>query len=336
MEESHSGSAVSGLVAPTLAENARSESADSAHEARKKTAPVNILRVKTNDHVRIFDETIEILKRSFCELGHAVICSDNYYKAGFINILCGSTLIATRHHALSTKLAGKQFIVYQLEQLHDDLGHLKEWPEYMSLLRNACAILEYSPSNMKYLESRRFENVSFLPPAYHPALSTFTAAKDKDIDVLMIGAVTPRRLGLFRDLAQKNPRVFFINKGYGDERNAAIARSKIVLNVHAIEGLDILETIRLQLLLSNSCFVISELADYNPYGDGVVYGKYGELVNLCMGYLAGPAAERDRIAAAGFKELSRTRFTDNLKTVLRERAAFVNAIGRGTDMATNA
>ena len=317
-------------------EIARSASAISAQEVERRAAPVNILRVKINEHVRIFDETIEVLKRSFGELGHAVICSDNYYKAGHINILCGSILTATRHHALPAKLADRQFVVYQLEQLHAELGHLKNWPEYLGLLRNACAILEYSPSNLKYLASRGIENVSLLPPAYHPALSTFAAAEDRDIDVLMIGAVTPRRLRLFRELARKKARVFFINNGYGAERNATIARSNIVLNVHATEDLDILETIRLQLLLSNSCFVISEVADYNPYGDGVVYGSYDELVNLCLDYLARPAAERDRIAAAGFQALSQTRFADNLRAVLCERGAFANAIGRGADFATDA
>jgi hypothetical protein len=52
--------------------------------------------------------------------------------------------------------------------------------------------------------------------------------------------------------------------------------------------------------------VISEVSDQNPYGDGIVFCSYENIVPICEHYLAPRMeAERKRVAALGCESLKR-------------------------------
>ncbi len=75
-------------------------------------------------------------------------------------------------------------------------------------------------------------------------------------------------------LRERGLRVAKVTDSFGEARNRLIARAKIVLNIHAWDGLPHLETVRLSFLLSNQVFVLSEQSDHNPYGNGLIYAEY--------------------------------------------------------------
>jgi hypothetical protein len=113
-------------------------------------------------------------------------------------------------------------------------------------------------------------------------------------------------------LAAAGAKVVHIDGCYGQMRDDYLARSKIVLNIHAWEDLPALETVRLSYLLANRCFVISEFADHDPYPGGVVYAGYDDLAAVCLDWLGRPAAERCAIAERGRQIIRAQKLTDIL------------------------
>jgi hypothetical protein len=103
---------------------------------------------------------------------------------------------------------------------------------------------------------------------------------------------------------------------YGEERDSCIARARMVLNVH-LHAAKILEQVRLSYLLNNRCFVVSEEAEQNPFGDGIVVGTFAELPDLCQRFAAQPEARRE-IAARGYQAFRRRPMVEHLRRVLRE------------------
>jgi len=145
--------------------------------------------------------------------------------------------------------------------------------------------------------------VSLVRPGYHASLETVARREEPDIDVLFIGALSPRRRAILARLRALGVRVHTGFGVYGEECNRLIARARVVLNIHQHETLNQLEEVRLSFLLANRCFVISEIADVDPYGGGVVFAPYDQLVQRCTEYLAAGQAVRDAIAQRGYESL---------------------------------
>jgi hypothetical protein len=104
-------------------------------------------------------------------------------------------------------------------------------------------------------------------------------------------------------LQARGIRLAVLFGAYGRTRDLAIGRSKIILNLHQFDTAQ-LEQVRLSYLLNNRCFVVSEKAEGNPYGEGVVFRDYDGLIETCEHYLRPDMeAERARIAEAGYASL---------------------------------
>jgi hypothetical protein len=56
-----------------------------------------------------------------------------------------------------------------------------------------------------------------------------------------------------QDLSKHNIKVVYVESLFGEDRNNLISRAKIILNIHAWHGLNVLETVRLSFLLANKC-----------------------------------------------------------------------------------
>ena len=123
----------------------------------------------------------------------------------------------------------------------------------------------------------------------------------KDIDVLFVGSILPRRKKILRELQTEfNIRIC---KAFGKEMSNLFNRSKIVLNIHAEEFLDT-ET-RIYESLGCGAFVISEkLSSENPFIPNMHYievNNIDEMKNKINYYLDNPI-ERENIAQNGYKE----------------------------------
>ena len=212
------------------------------------------------------------------------------------------------------------YIVFQLEVLNSEQGHASNYPAYIELLRGAEQIWDYSPQNVQYLAQLGLTKVRYIPLGYSRRLDRISDVGKHDIDVLFYGSASPRRSQIMEALSNRGFRTKSLFGKYGPERDAYIARAKLVLNIHCFETTQ-LEQVRLSYLLNNKRFVVSETSDSNPYGDGVVFCDYQDIVARCAYYLGpGMDAERRRIAELGYQSLQKIPMAVSVVNALLELA----------------
>ena len=166
----------------------------------------------------------------------------------------------------------KKYIVYNFEQLTTE----KKWSEeYINFLRNALYVIDYSLSNVIWLNSIDI-NSYFLPfEILDTKIYRSLKSYDKDIDVLFIGSLNDRRKKWLNKLIYLNSQFtikIITNKFYKDSYDF-FARSKILLNIHYYEQNRISEISRIIHALENSCIVLTENSDdfyYNQLLNGIV------------------------------------------------------------------
>ncbi len=274
----------------------------------------NIYFVDINKFHRLYEDIIAVLSGGLIDLGFGCTVRKNLYASDSINIFLGSTIFAARYLKLTERFKDRPYIIYQLEQLDDQHGLLNEWPEYAELLKNARMIWDYAPSSARYLQQKGFSNVYYMPPGFHRNIESFRPRQNQDIDVLFYGSTHQRRTHIMKELNRLGVNVVNLASKFGAERNRYIARAKIILNIHAWDDLNVLETIRLSFLLANRSFVISENSDHNPYEDSVIFAPYDQLVNTCLYYLQQPQQLRDEIAQKGYLSIRKQEMASILKS----------------------
>jgi len=215
-------------------------------------------------------------------------------------------------------LLPKNYIVYQLEQISVE-GNKWLTQKYLEIMKGAKQVWDYSIKNVNFLNRYNVKNVLHVPISFSENLKAVDCSSisdtEKDVDILFIGSISPRRKELLeRFKLLKDINVMIADGGlWGDERTALLKRSKIIINIHFYGSESLLEMARLSVLLANKCFIVSETggdASMDKKLDkGVVFGRYNELVSLCRKYLpAEMAVKRNSIAREGFNLFSEKRY----------------------------
>ena len=177
-------------------------------------------------HTEAFREIAQTLFFGLQRLGHDVIWSDTAFVPDRTPIVFGANLLA--HHAEVPSNA----IIYNLEQTDTSSVWMKE--PYFTVLRTH-QVWDYSTRNVEALRSHGVANVHYLPVGYVSELERI-ADVEKDIDVLFYGSVNPRRQHIIEQLRSVGVEVATVFGVYGAERDAMIARARVVLNVHFYEA----------------------------------------------------------------------------------------------------
>ncbi len=245
-----------------------------------------------------FNEVAEALHHGLLALGHDSVLTNCLDLDERCTIVLGGNLLV--QYALAPP---KKPIFYNLEQLGDDLPWMT-MPEFVDLFRRYPA-WDYSQANIEYLAALGLPRPTYVPIGYVPELTRITPAAE-DIDVLFYGALNGRRYAVLRDLHDRGLRVKWLSAVYGASRDAWIARSKIVLNIHYWEA-KIFEITRVSYLLANRRAVVSERgADPTVERDlesGVAFANYDELVDRCV-ELVGDERARCDLAERGYQAFS--------------------------------
>jgi hypothetical protein len=154
-----------------------------------------------------------------------------------------------------------------------------------------CRVWDYSADNVDYLQKRGCSAIH-VPLGYAEVLSRIERAPEQDIDVLFYGDLSPRRLKVLDALRATRINLVVAADAYGHERDALIARAKIVLNVHAHDGIKALETPRVFYLLANRKAVVTEAKSDVPLDADLrratVQAPYDGLVEACLALLHDP------------------------------------------------
>jgi hypothetical protein len=208
-------------------------------------------------------------------------------------------------------------IIYNLEQA--DPASPVWTPAYLNLL-SRMEVWDYSLRNIAGLTSMGVTGIKHVPVGYVAELTRIAPAREEDIDVLFYGCINDRRSKVLKELVDMGLNVKAVFGVYGASRDALIARSKVVLNLHYYDTA-IFEIVRVSYLLANSKAVVAECHSGTEMDadlqDAVSCVPYQELAPVCR-ELVGDEGKRRRLAARGFKLMAARAESAILRTVLGE------------------
>ncbi len=279
----------------------RAEFAD-PEPVRVATAPsrrfaVTVISPPGYIHAAAFREVAETLVQGLGALGHDAVLTDDPALPGRRHIVLGANLVPASGAQLQ-----QGSILYNLEQVEESSPWLT--PELLALFRS-FPLWDYSRANADALVRMGVPRPTVVPVGYAPQLTRIPPVTE-DVDVLFYGSLNERRRALLAELERRGVCVHAAFGVYGEARDQLIARARLVLNVHFFEA-KVFEVVRVSYLLANRRCVVSERgsdpAEEAAFEDGVAFAPYDGLADRCMALLGDPA-ERQRIAATGFRILS--------------------------------
>ncbi len=260
-------------------------------------------------HPEATREVAESLYYALVSLGHDTILTSRTDTPGRRPIVLCPHLLPHVH----THLAADA-VLYNLEQIESVADKFS--PRLLDLFRRH-GVWDYSRRNIEQWARMGIRDVRHLPVGYVPQLSRIPR-DEEDIDVLFYGSVNDRRQDVLTALRQRGIKTEVLFGAYGTTRDRAIARARIVLNMHYHES-KVFEVVRVSYLLANRRFVISEAGcdaqEDAEFAAGVVFADYGDLVEACATYVGRPD-ERERIAGAGFALMAKRDIREYLRRVL--------------------
>ncbi len=158
------------------------------------------------------------------------------------------------------KVLPPYYLVFQLEQLTISDRFRRE--SYLSLLKNAIAVMEYSQKNFEYLQSHGIKNCFYVPifskvqrsPNHEPLY-----------DVLFYGSTSSEHRQEFLNKLKKDFNIHIAKSICGEQTIEAIHNSKVIVNLHNYDNA-LLESTRIFECLSAGAVIVSEDGnDQNEY-----------------------------------------------------------------------
>jgi hypothetical protein len=275
------------------------------------------------EHAGIFTEITETIHHGLTELGCDSVLVDNTVFAERINIIFAGHML----HYFGDIALPPRAVLFNLEQIRPEIMQLV--PHYAALLRRADvgAVWEYNRHNLPALAALGVARSAVIEIGYAAPMTRISPAAAQDIDVLFYGVPSERRLAMQARLREAGLNAQFVFGVYGAERDALIARAKVVLNLSQFDAGGMFDTVRLSYLLSNRKCVLAESGidaeREREFGTAVAFVACDDIVAECL-YLCSLPAERERQAGAGFAFFSARRQSELLRAPV---AALVRHFG---------
>lgn len=217
-------------------------------------------------------------------------------------------------------------IVYNSEQIYPDSPWLAG--AYSKGLRTR-EVWDYSAENVGRLRELGARDARHVPLGYVPELARIAPA-DEDIDVLFYGSINPRRRKILDELQARRLKVVSLFGCYGEERDRAISRAKLVLCMHFYEA-KVFEIVRVAYLLSNEKAVVAEWnvepAEHADLREALCAVPYEGLVAACEKLVRDPAS-RQALGRRARQLFSRRREEAILAAALETPSPAVGSSGR--------
>ena len=266
-------------------------------------------------HAAAFHEIALGLQGGLRELGlQAPIVQDKRHIRGKAIVL-GANLLS---EIPDVKPPGKA-ILFNLEQITPG----SEWltADYLKLLKR-YVVWDYSRYNIEQLRQLGIRKIIHCPIGFSDSLKRIQHASDKDIDVLFYGSVNARRLAILEALASVGLKIETLFGVYGEQRDALIARSKLVLNIHYYPA-KIFEIVRISWLLANAVCVVTEESPTDSaleqVRNGIVQSPYESLVETCKAVIE--SGNWITVGQQGFECFSSHRQSAYLAPIIGKQAA---------------
>ncbi len=263
----------------------------------------------------VFEDVTVPLRHAFSRLGFMSEIRDNSVNPASRNIIFGSCRAPRR---IGRSLPPGS-VIFNLEQF--TAGSVWVNDDYLAHLRD-FTVWDYSGRNVRFLEERGVR-VRHVPLGYVPEMTRLDPAVPRDIDVLFYGLVNERRDKVLKALLRKGIRVLVPERAFGRERDALIARAKLVLNIHHYVPAS-LELARLGYVFANSRAVVSEWRKDTECPDylreACAFFSYEKLVEGVEAMLA-DGARRQKQAESGFAAFASRPLEETLEKLVGRRPA---------------
>jgi tetratricopeptide (TPR) repeat protein len=277
-------------------------SKDTSHLAPTRFA-VAIASPPDYQHSECFREVAQTLHYGLSALGHDSVLTDRLDLDDRRTIVLGSNLVAT--YGMKPP---DDAILYNLEQIHYDSDD-SVWmtPALLDLFRRH-PVWDYSQANIARLADLKVPRLTHVPIGYVPELTRIPTVPE-DIDVLFYGSNRDeRRRAVLDGLRARGLCVKELFGIYGAERDAWIARSKIVINIHlSYYKAQVFQIVRVSYLLANRRAVVSERGANSAEGSdlesGIAFADYDELIDRCV-ELCGDENARRELGERGYRAFS--------------------------------
>ena len=169
--------------------------------------------------------------------------------------------------------------------------------------------------------------LSAIDPKFHQPIE----GTIKDIDILFIGTLLPRRQKIISELA--NQFSITICSAFGQEMVELINRAKIVLNIHGEEFLDT-ETRVYETLACKGFLLTESLSAENPFQDGIHLVEATDITDLKekIAYYLNDDLSRETIATKGYQEaIDRHTFQERAKQIIQTIEPYLPTSAPTTD-----
>lgn len=256
-----------------------------------------LMRSSIGRHFEVFQEVVELVASGLADLGYSSIAMINEFAPPARHIVFCPHLL----QAEDVERVAPATILYNFEPLNppvfDSVG------TFLTHYAPRCIVWDYSLDNVRFLQARGC-NARHVPLGYASSMTRIAPAREQDIDILFYGDISTRRAPVLDALRRTGLNVMIVSDVYGAERDALIARAKVVLNIHNHDGIKALEAPRVYYLLANRKAVVTEVKADVPIDDdlrrAMVGAPYGKLVDACV-ELARDARRRAALEEGGFQ-----------------------------------
>lgn len=190
-----------------------------------------------------------------------------------VNIVLGHNVSSMTPEQYRAKNPGRKIIVYNMEQLYRGSYWVNESTMHWYL--TADEVWDYDTENILFFNQHGIK-ASYHPMEYNDALLYNMPPVEKDIDVLFYGSLTDRRMKILQNwisMSMYHATTIMATGIKEDKLIDFIRRSKIILNLHAFQGLARQEQVRMFVPVINGACVVSEMSNVNEFGQAIVEAR---------------------------------------------------------------
>jgi len=194
-----------------------------------------LLKAYVTDEPSVFDDTAHSVQHYLKLAGFDTRLSCNMIYPDALNIIWGVGAHGAPPLEEIRKVARPEFsIIFNMEQISSSSALVSE--EYQQLI-SEYRVLDYSQHNVAALLARfpnmRCQEFPLLPkPLFAGDFAVDWAPAEPRPDVAFWGVLNDRRKALLHTLQLQGRSVQLVSRNYGKNLSAAIARTRLCLNVH--------------------------------------------------------------------------------------------------------
>ncbi len=250
--------------------------------------------------------------------GHECCILRNKLSSGCTNIIVGAHNQTDRAFISQVKNTG-HYILLNTEIITDN--SINNWSVqktfadvYLPLMRQATVVWTGVKKNIEALNKLDVEADQILW-GYHPLMEEIHHKRNKDIDFLFCGSITPHRKTMLEQLAARGGRIVTMFDDAAMYRNDLIARARVNLAPNQGPGMNHLGGGRVLYLVNNhSIVVVERCIDQGRYEHCFSSADTEQWVDLCMETLRHPDLEQ--ITEKYYERFKEIRMADSMQPLL--------------------